>query len=195
MEQLYLLERHASESERRPFFLWISQPWDPREEEQVQSGHVCGGWTQKDLWMKQAVAISRPSWDKDQILVVRLSPGCLHAGEKVLLRWASIWASSLLCCVCNSLNERTFLGILHSSEYYRISPARHLLSSLLFPGLQFPTSSLVPQCFPGILPCLMAFLSHRVCKIAVQFLRCVSSAEFIYMHFITSVASRLLWHV
>lgn len=40
--------------------------------------------------MKQAVAISRPSWDKDQILVVRLSPGCLHAGEKVLLRWASI---------------------------------------------------------------------------------------------------------
>lgn len=168
----------------KTFFLWISQPWDPREEEQVQSGHV--------LWrvdpkrpLNEASGGHRQSF---------LGWGSAFSGE-AFPRLCSIWASSLLCCVCNSLYERTFLGILHSSEYYRISSARHLLSSFLFPGLQFPTSSLVPQCFPGILPCLMAFLSHRVCKIATQFLHRVSSAEFIYMHFIKSVASRLLWHV
>lgn len=135
----------------KTFFLWISQPWDPREEEQVQSGHV--------LWrvdpkrpLNEASGGHRQSF---------LGQGSAFSGE-AFPRLCSIWASSLLCCVCNSLYERTFLGILHSSEYYRISPARHLLSSLLFPGLRFPTSSLVPQCFPGILPCLMAFLSHSV---------------------------------
>lgn len=41
----------------------------------------------------------------------------------------------------------------------------------------------------------VALLIYNVCQIVMKFLNCIASTELIYMHFIQSVTSRLLWRL
>lgn len=148
----------------------------------------------------QAVAVSRTSGGKDQLTVswwwcfphvcyCVLCPG----GAALDGPWSgpvhSLFVTPLVVTVCYisrhitcKCNQGT-TSLCCCSLGWSFQPLPWCLgASLVF---------LINVCFLSS----VAFLTYNVCKIVVKFLNCIALMELIYMHFIKSVISRLLWHL